>query len=246
MEAVVGDFVGLARGHGFSTRNPKGTITVFDGDDHLFLDDDGEVIAGVAEGRYHLSLWSGPVDTFVHFGQQPDRAGDGVRLSWSLDSVWTYRPGRARATADEFRGLYRQWTAMWVDAAESLGAVHGRIEDEWSAEEIWHLTDVLDNSMVPGVWPSWLGWSTYFGPALTQALPPLPMPEISRYVKPTPGGGQIITLLDDPAAVDVHRYWHLHKQWLAAVESNDDGGPTDRAPRVQNAGCRTQNELGLG
>ncbi|WP_162907209.1 hypothetical protein [Allorhizocola rhizosphaerae] len=127
---VVNDVIELARKHGFSTRNPLGTITVFNGEEHLFLNEDGEAIAGVAAGIHHLTLWSSDVDSFLYCQREPDRVGDGITVTWYLDSAWTYRKGRPKMPADEFRRLYQQRTAMWVDGAESLDVMHGRIADE--------------------------------------------------------------------------------------------------------------------
>ncbi|MBB5874602.1 hypothetical protein F4553_008036 [Allocatelliglobosispora scoriae] len=219
--AVSSEFIDLARRHGLSMRNESGTVTVFGDDgDHVFITE-AETPTAVAAGMRHIALWLGEVDIFAHCQREPDQAGDGIRLSWSLDSVWCHR--NPTPLADGYRHLHRRLTALWVDAAETLGALHGRVTDEWSIEQIWDMTDLMDDSMTPGQWPSWLGWWTYFGAAHVSGLPPLPLPRLQQHLQPTPSGGQILTLLVDPAAVDTIRYEQLHKVWLSSLPPPGNG-----------------------
>jgi hypothetical protein len=57
-----------------------------------------------------------------------------------------------------------------------------------------------------------MGWWTYFDPGLRRLLPPLPE-GIGATVRRTRGGGAVIGLLDDPAAVDPVAFEEIHV-WL--------------------------------
>ncbi|MFD1050521.1 hypothetical protein ACFQ1S_35850, partial [Kibdelosporangium lantanae] len=116
----------------------------------------------------------------------------------TLDAVNTRR--EPVPAARPFRLLHRRITDLWVAVADSMGALFGRVEDEWSVEQIWS----------GETRPEWLGWWTYF------ASPPTLPPELGATVRATPGGGVVVALLEDPAAVDPLWFAELHRRYWSA------------------------------
>jgi hypothetical protein len=120
--------------------------------------------------------------------------------------------------AEPFRELHRLLTDLWVTLAGEVDALFGRVEDEWSWEQI--RTDVSDPFShappSPGSWPEWLSWSTYFGSDRFRLLPPLSA-ELDADVRRMPDGAAVITLLTDPAAVDEPRFARLHQTYRRAA-----------------------------
>ncbi|MEV6830656.1 hypothetical protein [Amycolatopsis sp. NPDC051102] len=166
-----------------------------------------QLVRGLATGSWATNLWIG-ADVDVWLSTSPG-AWDEVYLS--LNSCYCRRSPDARA--DPFRALHRRLTELWVALADELGAVFGRVEDEWSLEQIWaELRDPRSDSTPPppGAWPEWLSWSTYFDAGRFRALPPVPA-ELGARVRRTPGAAAVIELLDDPAAVDPVRFARLHQ-----------------------------------
>lgn len=140
---------------------------------------------------------------------------DSVTLS--LDSVHCRREPDARA--DPFRELHRRLTELWVAIADETGALFGRVEDEWSLEQIWsELPDPTRGATppAPGSWPDWLSWSTYFGAERHRQPAPLPA-ELGAGVRRTRRGAAVIELLTDPAAVDPVRFARLFHEYRRAV-----------------------------
>ncbi|SNY59636.1 hypothetical protein SAMN05421748_120180 [Paractinoplanes atraurantiacus] len=137
---------------------------------------------------------------------------------------------RALAAGDEgqcFRhhpDLHGRLTGLWLEAAQRLNAESGRVLDEWSVDQIWHL-GVHDAVHAAGGWPAELGWCTYLGPDDSRPAPPLP--EVAARTRRLPNGALLVRLLDDPAAVDVLRYESLHRRWLA---SSGNAGEHDLIP----------------
>ncbi|WP_127502680.1 hypothetical protein [Actinoplanes solisilvae] len=87
-----------------------------------------------------------------------------------------------------------------------------------SSEQAWD--SGTDHAVDPaGGWPAELGWSTYLGPGL--GLPAPPSAEIADRTRRLANGALLITLLDDPAAVDVLRYEEIHTVWGRFVKPDD-------------------------
>ncbi|MFI7077574.1 hypothetical protein ACIBO1_09795 [Micromonospora sp. NPDC049903] len=132
-------------------------------------------------------------------------------LIWALDAAYCHR--RPGPEADTFRGLHARLTGLWLDVADRLQADVGRILDEWSSEQVWHL-DIHDRSHPAGDWPAELGWWTYLGTNRHLSLAPLT--EITAQARRLPNGALLVELLTDPAAVDPLRYQDIHTRWLQA------------------------------
>jgi hypothetical protein len=207
----------LAEMFGLSPNRPGGGINGFDNSpghegEHRVVDR-RQAVDGLATGAWSTNLWNrSEVDILLS-----TRLGDGWdALHLSLDAVNCRRVPDARA--QPFRELYRLLTELWVAVAEELGAVFGRVEDEWSWEQIWTtLCDPYSHAPPPpGSWPEWLSWSTYFGAEHYRQLPPLPA-ELDADVRRTPGGAAVVTLLTDPAAVDELRFARLHQVYRRAI-----------------------------
>ena len=127
-------------------------------------------------------------------------------------AAWTFRsPG---SHADGYRGLHARLTALWLEAAEALNARIGRIVDEWSLEQVWHLPRIHEEDSPAGHWPALLGWWTYLGAEVSKTLPSPPLPEISAATRLLPSGARVVALLEDPADVDESQYEALHARWL--------------------------------
>ncbi|MGC5053224.1 hypothetical protein ACLQ2S_17420 [Micromonospora sp. DT48] len=205
-ESVVPELYALATERGLSLRRPDGLINLLTKPDcdARTVEDLHTALDAIATGCAAGQLWSNDdVDMFVDW-----QAG---KLVWALDAAYGHR--RPSPEADEFRRLHARLTDMWLDAAVRLHADFGRILDEWSTEQIWHL-DVHDASHPVGGWPAELGWWTYLGP--DRRLPPAPLPDIAERTRHLPNGALLVELLDDPAAVDPLHYQDIHTRWLRA------------------------------
>lgn len=207
----------VAGGSGLHPERPGGGCNGFGSSpghegEHRVLDRPS-LVQGLATGVWGTNLWLGS-DVDVLLFTEPG-AWDTVTLS--LNSSYCRRTPDARA--DPFRALHRLLTDLWVALADELGAAFGRVEDEWSLEQIWdELRDPRSGDTPPpaGSWPEWLSWSTYFAAELHQALPPVPA-ELGANVRRTPGGAAVIELSDDPAAVDPLRFARLHQVLAGAT-----------------------------
>jgi hypothetical protein len=196
---------------GLSPERPGGGCNGFDTSpghegEHVVLDRPG-LVQDLATGARGTNLWLGSEVDVLLF----TKLGAWDTVSLYLDAVYARRVPDARA--DPFRALHKLVTDLWVALADELGAVFGRVEDEWSLEQIWaELRDprAFATPPPPGTWPEWLSWSTYFDAERHRALPPVPA-ELGARVRPTPGGAAVIELSDDPAAVDPLRFARLHQ-----------------------------------
>lgn len=186
---AVSDLLDLATAAGLSPHRPDGRLNGFDADGEHRLVDRDELLHGLAAGTCSTNLWTRD-EVDVHMSTNP--------LRLTLDAVNTWR--EPVPAARPFRVLHRMITDLWVAVADSMGAVFGRVEDEWSIEQIW----------TGDTRPEWLGWWTYF------AAPPALPPELGATFRTTPGGGVVVALLDDPAAVDPVRFAELHRVYWAA------------------------------
>jgi hypothetical protein len=219
--ATVERLLALAEAFELPPRRPDGEINGFDNSpghegEHRLLDR-GQLVHGLATGCWSTNLWTrSEVDVLLSTRSGGADGWDSVYLS--LDAVNCRRIPDARA--EPFRQLHRLLTDLWMAVAGELGAVFGRVEDEWSWEQI--LSDLVDPFSdappPPGSWPGWLSWSTYFDSDRYRLLPPLPA-ELDARVRRTPDGAAVITLLTDPAAVDELRFARLHQTYRGAVGS---------------------------
>jgi hypothetical protein len=134
-----------------------------------------------------------------------------------LNSSYCWRTPVAQA--QPFRELHQLLTELWVAIAGETGALFGRVEDEWSLEQIWYeLPDPRSGGTPPpaGSWPEWLSWLTYLDADRYRLLPPVPS-EMDASVRRTPDEAAVIVLLADPAAVDPVRFAQLHHGYRRAV-----------------------------
>lgn len=161
-------------------------------------------LTAMATGTEHGQLWTdGDTDIYVDYQEG--------RLVWILDACFSYR--RVVPEAAAFRELHSRLTSLWLETAQDLNADVGRVRDEWSSEQIGRW-GVLDASHPSSDWPAELGWWTYLGPG--RRPPPLP-PAVAAHTRDLPHGARLVTLLDDPAAVDPLRYEEIHRRWLQAT-----------------------------
>ncbi|MET8850335.1 hypothetical protein [Amycolatopsis sp. NPDC004625] len=201
---------------GLAPERPDGGCNGFDTSpghegEHVVLDRPG-LVRGLATGARSTTLWRGSDVSVL----MVTKLGAWDTVTLHLDACYCRRTPDARA--DPFRALHRLLTDLWVALADELGAVFGRVEDEWSLEQIWaELRDPLAFATPPppGAWPEWLSWSTYLDAGRYEALPPLPA-ELDARVRRTPGGA-VIELSDDPAAVDPLRFARLHRVLAGAT-----------------------------
>ncbi|GAA0430368.1 hypothetical protein Aca07nite_39110 [Actinoplanes capillaceus] len=203
-EPALRELYAMAAERDLRPNRPDGLINLFsnpDGDLRTVEDLD-VAIAAMATGKENGQFWaSGDVDIFVNF--------ENGTLTWALDSVYCYR--HPVPEADTFRELHDRLTGLWLDAALRLNVDAGRVLDEWSTGQIWDLG--IHEAVHPvGGWPSELGWWSYLGP--TRHLPAPPLVEVADRVRVLPNGAVLVTLLDDPASVDVLRYEEVHIRWL--------------------------------
>ncbi|MBW4718349.1 hypothetical protein [Saccharothrix obliqua] len=217
--AAVERVLAIAGAVGLSPWRPGGGINGFDTapgreGEHRVVDW-ARMVDGLVTGTWSTNLWTrSEVD--IWFSVKPGGPQDTVTMS--LNSCHSWR--EPVAEAQPFRDLHRLLTELWVSIAGEFGAVFGRVEDEWSWEQIWAGLDdpySYDVPPPPGSWPEWLSWTTYFGADRYRRLPPLPM---GPSVREMPDGAAVIALLDDPADVDPVRFARLHHAFRQAL------GPT--------------------
>ncbi|MDZ5441519.1 hypothetical protein U2F26_02055 [Micromonospora sp. 4G57] len=214
---VIYEVLALAAGFGLKFRRPDGCINLFDNDGELrIVEDQDEAVAAMAAGKASSQLWT-PDGVDLHLSCRPDQSSTAINLSWSLDAAWTFR--RPNSDADGYRQLHARLTALWLQAADALAAGIGRVMDEWSLDQIWHLTRIHEEDHPVDGWPALLGWWTYLGAEVSRMLPAPPLPEISAHSRLLPSGARVVALLDDPAAVDAARYEALHTRWLKHLPS---------------------------
>ncbi|GAB3189404.1 hypothetical protein FHX75_111227 [Micromonospora palomenae] len=203
-ESAMRQLYALAAERNLHPQRPDGRINLFtkpDADLRTVKDPD-IALAAMATGTEHGQLWTNDdIDIFVNWE-------DG-RLVWALDACFAYR--RPVPEADTFRELHGRLTSLWLDVAQRLNAHVGRVLDEWSSDQIWH-RGIHDAVHPAGGWPAELGWWTYLGP--DHRLPPPPLLEVATHTRRLPNGALLVTLLDDPAAVDPLRYEDIHNRWL--------------------------------
>ncbi|WP_370949730.1 hypothetical protein AB5J62_19725 [Amycolatopsis sp. cg5] len=217
--ATVERLLALAGTFGLSPHRPDGEINGFgnapgrEGEHRVLARD--QLIQGLATGTWSTNLWlRSEVDIWLSV-----KPGDWDSVTLSLNSAHCRRePGE---WARPFRDLHRLLTELWVAVAAATGAVFGRVEDEWSLEQIWSDLPAPHAGLVPpppGSWPDWLSWSTYFDADRYRRLPPLPA-KLGAGVRRTHDDGAVIVLLDDPAAVDPLRFARLHHDYRRAADS---------------------------
>ncbi|SCG69526.1 hypothetical protein [Micromonospora inositola] len=197
----------LAAERDLRPQRPDGLINLFTNPDADLrtVEDPDTAVAAMATGTEHGQFWTnGDIDIFVNWE-------DG-RLVWALDACFCYR--RSVSEADTFRELHGRLTGLWLDVAQRLNADVGRVLDEWSSDQIWEW-GIHDALHPAGGWPAELGWWTYLGP--DGRLPPPRLPEVAARTRRLPNGALLVTLLDDPAAVDPLRYEDIHGRWLRAA-----------------------------
>lgn len=200
---TVETLLALAETAGFGPHRPDGAINAFpchEPWDDLPEVDFVELVEGLVDGRHATNLWNDDeVDAFFHV--DPGGGARTPRVSLSLLAAWAY----------EFPHLHQRLTTLWTRFAEATGAMFGRVDDEYSVEQIWHLlADPLqDVPPAVGHLPFPMGWWNYFDAERVQHLPPLPA-SLRAVVHRTTSGGAVISLLDDHAAVDVLEYERIH------------------------------------
>ncbi|EOD70234.1 hypothetical protein [Amycolatopsis vancoresmycina] len=204
--AVAGTF-------GLSPARPDGGYNGFSATGDYRVQDRSQMVAGLATASWGTNVWLG---SDVAVSLSTERGAQDV-VTLSLDSIYCRRTPDDRA--EPFRALHRLLTDLWVALADELGALFGRVEDEWSLEQIWaELSDprLGDAPPPPGAWPEWLSWSTYFDAGRARALPAVPA-ELGAHVRRTPAGALVLELSDDPAAVDPLRFARLHQVLAGAA-----------------------------
>jgi hypothetical protein len=223
--ATVERLLALARSFGLSPERPGGGMNGFANTpghegEHRVLDR-AQLVAGLATGTWSTNLWTRSEED-IWLSVRPDS------VLLSLDACYCLRTPGPRAA--RFRELHRLITELWVTLADETGALFGRIEDEWSLEQIWSkLPDPSSGGTPPppGAWPDWLSWSTYFDADRYGLLPPVPV-ELGARVRGTAGGAAVIELLPDPAAVDPLEFARLHREYRRAVASGPDSARAER------------------
>jgi hypothetical protein len=204
-EAALRELYALAAERDLFPQRPDGLINLFTNPDADLrtVEDPQVALAAMATGKEHGQFWTnGDVDIFVNWE-------DGS-LVWALGAVFCYR--RTVPEADAFRELHARLTGLWLDTAQRLNADVGRVLDDWSSEQVWNM-GIHDALHPAGGWPAELGWWTY----LDRSLPPPPLPEVAARIRRLPNGALLVTLLNDPAAVDPLRYEDIHTRWIRAA-----------------------------
>ncbi|MEU8820067.1 hypothetical protein [Actinoplanes sp. NPDC048796] len=206
-ESSLREFFALAAERNLHPQRPDGLINLFsdrDGDPPT-AGDPAVMLRALTTGDEDGQLWTCD-ETDVHLSWRNET------LTWSLDSVFCYR--LPSPEADGFRDLHGRLTSLWLDVAQRFNARSGRVLDEWSSDQIWHLG--LHDAVHPaGHWPAELGWWTYLAPSSARPAPPLP--DVADRTRLLPNRAHLINLLDDPAAVDCGRYQDVHERWTAAL-----------------------------
>lgn len=211
----------LADGFGLSPHRPDGGINGFDNSpgregEHRVLDR-GQLVQALAEGSLSTNLWTGTEED-VWLSTKPDGGSGWDSVYLSLDACYCPRTP-AGAQAEPFRQLHRLLTELWIAIADGTGALFGRVEDEWSLEQIWsELPDPLAWNAPParGAWPDWLSWWTYFDADHHRLLAPVTT-RLGADIRRSPGGAAVIALLTDPAAVDELRFARLNQEYQQIV-----------------------------
>ncbi|SEF37485.1 hypothetical protein SAMN05421837_11445 [Amycolatopsis pretoriensis] len=213
----------VAGGFGLSPHRPDGGINGFDNTpgregEHRVLDR-GQLVQALAEGSWSTNLWTRAEDD-IRLSTKPGSGNGWDSLDLSLDACYCRRTPDARA--EPFRQLHRLLTELWITIADETGALFGRVEDEWSLEQIWNeLPDPLAGNTPPawGAWPDWLSWWTYFDADHHRLLAPVTA-GLDADVRRSPGGATVIALLTDPAAVDEVRFARLNQEYRRAIAAD--------------------------
>jgi hypothetical protein len=200
---------------GLSVHRPDGAINSFSlADGHREVDR-RELVDGLVGERLITNLWprSGGdigLSTQRSFGVGPPK------LALSIDAGVPRPPA---PHAHEFRRVHRKLTKLWLRLLRELGADFGRVDDEWSIEQVWRLIPepVTLAPPPPDRWPFPMGWWTFVDAERTRRLPELP-PWLGR-TRRTPGGGTLVALTDDPTMIDVLEYEDLHLRLLGRSRS---------------------------
>jgi hypothetical protein len=200
-------FVAAAE-RGLRPQRPDGLINIFDDSDAGLrtVQDLEAALDAMARNNVCGQLWtSDGSEVLVEWV-----AGS---LTWALDSAYCYR--RPTPEAEAFRELHARLTDLWLNTAQTLNAKVGRVLDEWSSDQVWHLG--IHEAVHPsGGWPAELGWWTYLDSTLDVPEPPLQ--EVAARTRQLANGALLVCLLDDPAAVDPLRYENIHTRWCSAIE----------------------------
>jgi hypothetical protein len=252
--AMVDELLALTEQFSLSPHRPDGAINGFGNDTGQWpaaspqLLDRPQVVAGLATGTYSTNLWDlAGVD--VMLSTAPGRAAGSDLLRLSLDSAHCWR--RPVPQARPFRLLHHRLTGLWTAIASKFGALFGRVDDEWSLEQVWDsLADPGSDAAPPsGQWPERLGWQTYFHADHHRLLTPLPA-EFDVTVHRMPDGAAVIALLLDPAAVDEQAFAQLHtryRQWTGQrptmTTATTSSGHVDHD---LNEHGRSANQHGIG
>lgn len=219
--ATVERLLALAGTFGLSPHRPGGGINGFGNlpgheGEHRVLNRE-QLVQNLVAGTWATSLWT-PSEDDVWLSTKPDSGSGWDSVHLALDAVYCVRTPVARA-AEPFRQLHRLITELWVAIADETKALFGRVEDEWSLEQIWSELPAPTSDSTPpalGSWPDWLSWWTYFDADRYRLLEPF-VPELGADVRRTPGEAAVIALLADPAAVDAVRFAQLHHEYRRAV-----------------------------
>jgi hypothetical protein len=192
---------------GLSIRNPSGAIRSFSIAEGSRQIDYQELISGLVERRLITDVWT-PSGESIGFSTQPAFGVGPAKVSLSIDAGVPRPPA---PDAHGFRDLHRQLTDLWILLLDELGADFGRVDDEWSLEQVWHLIPkpVTLDPPPPGRWPFPLGWWTFADADRSRSLPD-PPPWLQARTHRTPGGGTVLALTDDPAVISVVEYERLH------------------------------------
>lgn len=206
-EFALRELYALAAKRNLRLQRPDGLINLFTNPDAELrtVEDAQAALSAMATGKEHGQFWAdGNVDIFVNWQ-------DGT-LVWTLDAVFCYR--QPVPEAEPFRALHSKLTSLWLEAAQRLNADVGRVLDEWSCDQISDL-DIHDAVHPVGDWPAELGWLTYLRG--DRSPPPPPLSEVAACTHRLSDGALLVSLLDDPAAIDLHRYEDIHTRWLRAT-----------------------------
>ncbi|ANZ41642.1 hypothetical protein BBK82_42535 [Lentzea guizhouensis] len=221
--ATVERLLALANDSGLSPHRPDGGINGFanlpgrEGDHEVLTRH--QLVQGLTTGSWATNLWTRS-EADIGLSTTPSGGTGWDLVSLSLNSAHCRRT--PTADAEPFRQLHRQLTGLWLTVATGLGAVFGRVEDEWSLEQIW--SELPDSRMhvtppPPGSSPDWLSWLTYFDADHHRRLAPV-LAELNADVRRTSDGAAVIVLLGDPAAVDPVKFAQLHHEYRRAVAAH--------------------------
>jgi hypothetical protein len=210
---VVEHALACARQAGLTVHRPDGAINGFSRDGDHRIVGYRELVSGLANLSLATNLWAPSgrdvwLSTFPSFGVGPPR------LRMNLDCI----PRPPAPDAHDFRSLHRVLTGVWIELLDDLGAEFGRVDDEWSIEQVWDMIPkpVTFNPPPVDQWPFPLGWWTFVDAHRYLQLPPLPSWLPARIAR-TPGGGTVVALTDDPAMIDVLDYEDIHRRLQAGA-----------------------------